>query len=176
MTVSSAGIGGDYNHYRTAALSGTPDRAVSILTQDVVELLRQEGTYPTGDGDLGENISVDGVSFEYFQVGQRYQFTSGSKPGGESADGVLLTVAAAVAAAAVGAEAVVVEITEPIVPCANLCKLPFINDETLSPRDRIYRCQAFIERLGRADGFRGWYARVVQGGTIKIGDVVKALV
>ena len=39
-TITKEGLNGDYNHYRTAALQSTPDRAISILTTDVMESLR----------------------------------------------------------------------------------------------------------------------------------------
>lgn len=74
------------------------------------------------------------------------------------------------------AEEVIVEITEPMEPCSNLCKLPYINDPSLpSSRERVARCQQFIEALGRRKGLRGWYAKVVQGGAIRVGDSVSVV-
>lgn len=59
-------------------------------------------------------------------------------------------------------------------PCrSDLCNLPFINTELLEPRQRIEKCQSFIEKLGIDDGFRGWYARVVVPGRIMPGDSVE---
>lgn len=69
-------------------------------------------------------------------------------------------------------QGVIVEITEPAVPCANLCNLEFINSRLLEPRQRIEKCQAFVEKLGIDDGFRGWYAKVISEGTIRPGDSV----
>lgn len=40
ISISEAGVVGDYNHYRTVALKSTPDRAVSILTNDVSAYIR----------------------------------------------------------------------------------------------------------------------------------------
>jgi hypothetical protein len=40
ISVTKAGIDGDYNHYRTIALKSTADRAVSILTNDVSAYIR----------------------------------------------------------------------------------------------------------------------------------------
>ena len=127
------------------------------------------------DGDLGENILVDGVYFDYFEVGMRYRFFSSSSSsskggggGGASADAAMLT------AGTTTEDDVVVEITEPMVPCANLCKLPYINDPTLKPRHRLARCQYFLEALGQKGGLRGWYARVVKGGMVRVGDSLSA--
>lgn len=154
VQVTKEGVKGDYNHYRTVALKSTKDRAVSILTQDVMKSLRATyKNYDTKDGDLGENILVTGVSFDFFRIGKRYQF---SCPDDDT-----------------GAEkAVIVEITEPMEPCANLCKLPYINDPTINPRDRIERCQDFLEFLNRFDGYRGWYAKVHRDGVIATGAIV----
>lgn len=58
-------------------------------------------------------------------------------------------------------------------PLSDLCNLPFINTELLEPRQRIEKCQSFIEKLGIDDGFRGWYARVVVPGRIMPGDSVE---
>jgi MOSC domain-containing protein YiiM len=156
LRVTKKGVEGDYNHYRTVALKSTEDRAVSILTMDVMKSLR--ATYqnykPIQEGDLGENILVDGVPFGFFRVGDRYRFVSSSDVK-EEEDAVVL-----------------VEITEPIEPCANLCKLPYINDSTMQPRERIRRCQEFIQHLDRFDGYRGWYAKVLDGGLIDTGAIV----
>lgn len=154
ISVSKSGVAGDYNHYRTTVLSSTEDRAVSILTYDVIRSLQNEGKFTVQPGDLGENILVDGLSFGFFQLGKRYRFGARTDNG----------------------EGLIVQITEPIVPCANLCKLPYINDDKLKPKDRIERCNDFLERLGRNDGLRGWYAKVVnEGGPVHIGDEVRLI-
>jgi MOSC domain-containing protein YiiM len=162
VSVTSEGIKGDYNHYRTVALKSTKDRAVSILTTDVMMSLR--ATYPSyqfNDGDLGENIYVDDVTFGFFQVGMQYKFES---PAADKKDND-------------GREDdyVVIQITEPIEPCANLCKLSYINDDSISASDRIKRCQDFIIHLDRYDGYRGWYARVIQEGVISNAARVRAV-
>lgn len=141
VSITAQGIVGDYNHYRTLALRSTPNRAVSLLTIDAANYVKT--LYPSSSaGDLGENILVDGVEYWSMQVGERYQL------GGN----------------------VVVEITEPIEPCANLCKLPYINEDTLVPKDRIERCRKFIDQLDAHDGLRGWYAKVITPGNVMVGD------
>jgi len=168
VVLTQSGVLGDYNHYRTVALKSTPDRAVSILTSDVLSSLRAGGAGPYAmvqDGDLGENILVDGVGYRFFEVGKRYQFQRAEVDGDSqfANDG--------------DKEGVVVQITEPVVPCANLCKLPYINAKALEPVDRIKRCQEFLDQLGRADGIRGWYAKVIgSGGKIQPGYKVAAIV
>lgn len=169
INVTKQGIQGDYNHYRTVALKSTPDRAVSILTSDVMASLR--ATYPSyslQDGDFGENIYIDGISFHYFQVGKQYKFETESKSS-QAGDGKKKNNGGD------SSSAVIVEITEPIEPCANLCKLRYINDESLSPGDRIKRCQDFIIHLDRYDGYRGWYAKVIQEGIIGLDAQIETL-
>jgi MOSC domain-containing protein YiiM len=157
VRVTKAGVEGDYNHYRTVALKSTEDRAVSILTSDVMNSTRSTNKYKhINEGDLGENILVEGVSFGFFRVGERYEFVSCDDEDDDDAS-------------------VVVEITEPIEPCANLCTLPFINDGSIPPRERIARCQDFIEYLDRFDGYRGWYAKVHVEGIVKEGATVSCL-
>lgn len=152
------GVQGDYNHYRTVALKNTKDRAVSLLTEDVMTALRME--YPSfaiQDGDLGENLYVTGVSFDFFRVGARYRIDIGAadlETNDQNDPGVIL------------------EITEKMDPCANLCKLPYINQESLEPKERILRCQDFLSFLDKHDGYRGWYAKVIQEGTIWRGSKV----
>jgi hypothetical protein len=198
IRVSEGGAAGDYNHYRTSALGSTPNRAISILTVDVGTYVRSlDGGYFADDdddgnedmddgitdvdnndgdrrrrgyrdGDLGENVLVDGVDFDFFEVGMRYRFSSSSKSSSRGMGGDVTTVPAA--------DDVVIEITEPMEPCANLCKLPYINDPNLEPRHRVARCQYFIEALGQRVGLRGWYARVVNDGIIQVGDSLSAAI
>lgn len=144
VAISASGVVGDYNHYRSAALSSTPDRAVSLLTTDAMSFL--QSLHPSSQqGDLGENLLIDGVTYRDFVVGSKVMI----------------------------GDAVIVEITEPIEPCANLCKLPYINDDKLNPKQRIELCRTFIEKLDTVDGLRGWYAKVLQPGKIYVGAMVQ---
>ena len=98
IDIESSGVLGDYNHYRTIALGSTPDRAVCILTSDVLAYVRDEPIFSRlQDGDLGENVLIDQLSYSFFEVGKRYRF---SKKEG-------------------GVDGVIIEITEPAVPCAS---------------------------------------------------------
>ena len=164
IVVTPQGVQDDYNHYRTVALDNTLDRAVSILTTDVMQLVKEQdgGVYaPIQVGDLGENIYVEGIPYTFFQVGQRYQFQTSNQENAGVEDDL---------------SGVVVEITERIEPCGNLCKLPFINDESLPPLERVKKCQSFLLYLDQKDGLRGWYGKIIgNGGTIQIGDSVSLL-
>lgn len=171
INVNPQGVDGDYNHYRTMALSSTPDRAVSILTTDILQMLREDkaGWPQVRDGDLGENIYVNGIPYTFFQVGQRYEFSSSSSQGkNDKQQG---------AAAADNNNKVIVEITERIEPCGNLCKLDFINIPNISVKERMEKCKAFLTWLDEKDGLRGWYGKVIgDGGTVQVGDTVSLAV
>jgi len=157
IQVTAEGCTGDYNHYRTTALKNTPNRAVSILTTDALQVLRSYD-YPVRDGDLGENVLVDGVAFDFFRVGEQYQFVN-TKSSSSSSDDDDADKSATI-------DVLVIEITEPMVPCGNLCKLPYINDDAKAPRERVQACQDFLSILNQPVGLRGWYAKVVQPGRI----------
>ena len=70
--LTPAGMDGDYNQYRTEVLRGTKARAVSILTSDVMQALRTEGWAELGEGELGENVLVAGVPYDFFALGRSY--------------------------------------------------------------------------------------------------------
>lgn len=152
LSITSQGCVGDYNHYRTVALGNTTDRAVSIVTTDCMELLRSHG-YPVENGDLGENVLVDGVDYRFFQPGSVCIFSGGNESiEKEDEDNAMV--------------AVVVEITEAMEPCANLCKLPYINDPAKTPAERIDSCRHLLSVLDQEPGLRGWYAKVLQAGVV----------
>ena len=61
-------------------------------------------------------------------------------------------------------------------PCGNLCKLPYINDPNIpTPKERVARCMNFLEPLDKKDGLRGWYAKVILGGVINVGDSLEVV-
>ena len=167
ISLTEGGVSGDYNHYRTTALKSTPNRAISILTRDVSAYINSldNGYFASKgnsvgyrDGDLGENVLIEGVDFSFFQIGQRYRFSMGSQQSGGEKKATTM-------------DDVIIEITEPMDPCANLCKLPYINNPNIaSAKERVGRCQYFITALFQKEGLRGWYAKVIQGGVIRLGD------
>lgn len=147
LHVTPNGVTGDYNHYRSIALKGTPNRAISILSTDAIHSIQSNELYSTiQPGDLGENILIEGLPYNYFKIGGLYQL----------------------------GEKLLVEITERIEPCANLCKLSFINDASLAPKEKMQKCMGFLESLDDVDGKRGWYAKIIgDGGVVKVGDEVR---
>jgi len=159
IVLTPEGVVGDYNHYRKVALKDTTDRAISILTSDILHHLHKKGYTTIREGDLGENLYVDGVDHSYFQIGKRYIFQTTN---GNNSNKNLKQ------------NGVVVEITEPIKPCPNLCRLSLFNHG--EPAERVKKCQSFLNFLDQREGFRGWYAKVVgTGGTVKIGDGISEL-
>jgi MOSC domain-containing protein YiiM len=147
IQVSKEGVALDYNHYRTLALDGTLDRALSILTTDCMELLKSH-KFPVHDGDLGENVLVAGIDYRFFIPGNVYRFAPSVEDNEDEKGDVI------------------VEITEFMEPCANLCKLSYINDPDKTPKERIATCQLLLNILDQQPGLRGWYAKVLQGGAI----------
>jgi len=79
ISLGPDGVNGDYNHFRTVALASTHNRAVSILTTDVLKTLKEVGWKDVREGDLGENIYVDGIDYTFFEVGKRYLFQTKNK-------------------------------------------------------------------------------------------------
>lgn len=136
------GAAGDYNHYRKVALGNTPDRAISILTTDTLKYLKAHN-FPVQAGDLGENILVDGLKFADFEPGQIFLIGQGDT-------------------------SVILQVTEPMIACANLCKLPYINEDSLQPRERISKCSQMVKALNIEPGLRGWYAKVLREGAISL--------
>jgi MOSC domain-containing protein YiiM len=112
-----------------------------------MELL-QSHNFPVQDGDLGENVLVSGIDYRFFVPGNVYRFTSSTEDK-EDNEGC-----------------VIVEITECMDPCANLCKLPYINDPKKTPKERIATCQQMLNIMDQQSGLRGWYAKVLQEGDI----------
>lgn len=130
IVVTAAGAAGDYNRYRHESRADDPDHALLILPYETLQALNIEG-WPIAPGDLGENVTTEGVPYEDLAIGRRVEL-------GE----------------------VVVEIAEPCVPCSNLRVLPYVGAERVKELVRTL--------LGR----RGWYARVLRGGTVRVGDPV----
>lgn len=93
------GLEGDYNRFRTQAKGGDPARAVMIMPVEMLRQLNDEG-WPVQPGDMGENVTSQGIPYDDFTIGARYQV-------GEA----------------------VIEIAEPCLACMYLASLPFIGQE-----------------------------------------------
>ena len=69
--VTREGVVGDYNRYRTEGLKGDPDQALLIMPLEMIDLLNWEH-WPIRPGDLGENITTEGIPYHSFKVGTIY--------------------------------------------------------------------------------------------------------
>lgn len=101
IVVTEAGVDGDYNRYRTAKLKGDPGHAVLLIPIETLQALAAEG-WPVAPGDLGENITTEGIAYDAMEPGTRL----------EIGDALL-------------------EITEPCIPCSSLAALPYVGREKL---------------------------------------------
>lgn len=129
--VSARGVEGDFNRYRHEEKHDDPGMALLILPLETIQQLAREG-WPVRPGDLGENITSEGVAYDAFAPGRRFRI------GG-----------------------VRVEISKACDPCTNLYLLPYVGTA---------RGPEFVRTtLGR----RGWYARVLTGGTVRVGDEIR---
>ena len=96
--VTIAGVQGDYNRYRHEKRKDDPQHALLLIPHETLQTLNAEG-WPVSAGDLGENVTTEGIAYNAFVLGQRVTI-------GE----------------------VLMEITEACVPCSNLRVLPYIGE------------------------------------------------
>ena len=97
---SYGGLDGDYNRYRIEKLGGDLDQAVLLMTSDKISEL-VNGGWPVSEGDLGENVNVEGIDYDLFEIQGRYLLGKN----------------------------VVIEITKPCEPCKNLRQLFYVGAE-----------------------------------------------
>lgn len=128
--VSKEGVEGDYNRSRHEKDCDNPNRALLIMPAETIQDLNNEG-WPVRPGDMGENITTEGLPNTEFYVGKKLRI-------GE----------------------VLAELAENNTPCQILGQLPYVGTQ---------RVEEFIKTL---IGRRGWYARVIEGGKISVGDRV----
>jgi len=94
--VTPAGVEGDFNRWRHEVKNDDNDMAVLIVPRETLDDLNREG-WPVRPGDLGENITSEGIPYDAFAPGRRFRL-------GES----------------------VVEISKACTPCDNLYLLPYV--------------------------------------------------
>jgi MOSC domain-containing protein YiiM len=99
LRITPAGADGDYNHYRTTKVHGDPNLAILVLTREVIDALRAEG-WPVEPGDLGENLTLDGVPEASLKPGARLRIAD-----------------------------VLLEVSEPCDPCTEVYVLPYVGKE-----------------------------------------------
>ena len=130
-SVSKTGMQGDFNNYRFESMDNTPDQALLIMSIETIRTLNEEG-WPIQAGDIGENLSTEGISYDDFQPNTKFK-----------------------------AGTVEFQITYACTPCNNLEYLPYVGKE--KAKDFL---KTMIDR-------RGWYAKVLTQGTIKVGDKIE---
>jgi len=94
--VSFAGVTGDFNLYRHREKKDDPAMALLIMPRETLAQLDREG-WPVRSGDLGENITTEGIPYDEFTPGRRFR-----------------------------AGELVFEVTKPCTPCDNLYRLPYV--------------------------------------------------
>ena len=94
--VQRSGVQGDFNRYRHESKNDDPGMAVLIMPRETLSELEREG-WPVRSGDLGENITTEGIPYDSFAPGRRFR-------AGEA----------------------VVEVSKPCTPCDNLYLLPYV--------------------------------------------------
>ena len=99
LSITPAGVQGDFNRWRTEEANGDPDQAVLVLSEEILTALRAEG-WPVEAGHLGENLTLADLPPDAFQPGARLHV------GG-----------------------VVLELSKPCDPCTVLFTLPYVGAE-----------------------------------------------
>jgi MOSC domain-containing protein YiiM len=97
--ISLGGIENDYNLYRQTQKGGDPDMALLLLPAETLDELRREG-WPVRPGDLGENVTTSGISYESLRPPRRLRLGT-----------------------------VVAQTSRPCEPCDNLFLLPYVGRE-----------------------------------------------
>jgi len=91
-----SGIRGDFNRYRHDVKGDDPAMALLLIPRETLEQLNREG-WPVQPGDLGENITTEGIAYDALTPGRRFRI-------GDA----------------------VVEISKACTPCDNLFLLPYV--------------------------------------------------
>merc|ERR1719231_783112 len=115
-----------------------PDRVVSLVTSDVIDMVQQQGGAAQKVDYLGENILVEGLLFDDFKAGDTFDIAS---PDMAMDSGDFVTL----------------EIVEP--RPATALELGQLGDDD-------GKRQSLTSMLSLAPGFSGWKARVVVSGRV----------
>jgi len=94
--VSRSGVTGDFNRYRHEVKQDDEAMAILLIPRETLEQLGREG-WPVRSGDLGENITTEGIPYDSFSPGRRFRV-------GDS----------------------VLEVSKACTPCDNLYLLPYV--------------------------------------------------
>ena len=99
IRIRNGGVEGDFNRYRHEEQHDEPEQAVMLMPVETIHALNLEG-WPIREGDIGENITTQGVPYAEFRVGDRFRI-------GEAE----------------------IQISKPCTPCTNLELLPYVGKE-----------------------------------------------
>ena len=94
--VTRSGLAGDFNRYRHEEKKDDPAMALLLMPRETIAELEREG-WPVRSGDLGENITTEGIAYDAFVPGRRFR-------AGEAE----------------------LEVTKACTPCDNLYLLPYV--------------------------------------------------
>jgi len=94
--VSRSGLVGDFNRYRHEEKKDDTAMALLLVPRETLAELSREG-WPVRSGDLGENLTTEGIPYNAFTPGRRFR-------AGET----------------------VLEISKACTPCDNLFLLPYV--------------------------------------------------
>ena len=97
--IAQSGLVGDFNRYRHEEKQDDPGMALLIMPRETLRDLAREG-WPVRPGDLGENITTEGIAYDAFAPGRRFR-----------------------------AGDVVFEVSKACTPCDNLYLLPYVGPE-----------------------------------------------
>jgi len=97
--VSHAGLVGDFNRYRHEEKKDDPAMALLLVPRETLAELSREG-WPVRPGDLGENLTTEGIPYSAFAPGRRFRV-------GEA----------------------VLEVSKACTPCDNLFLLPYVGPD-----------------------------------------------
>jgi MOSC domain-containing protein YiiM len=97
--VSRDGFEGDFNRYRHEKKQDDPAMAVLVVPRETLLELSSEG-WPVRPGDLGENITTEGIPYHAFFPGRRFR-------AGEA----------------------ILEVSKACTPCDNLFLLPYVGPD-----------------------------------------------
>ena len=99
LRVGPEGATGDFNTFRSRKLGGDPDQALLLVTLSTLQQLNQEG-WPVRPGDLGENLTLDGIADTALRPGTRLR-----------------------------ADSLYLQVTKACDPCDELYELPYVGRE-----------------------------------------------
>lgn len=72
LQIVRGGVVGDFNRFRHEERHDDPDMAILVIPRETIDQLNREG-WPVRPGDLGENITTEGLGYDAFRPGVRFR-------------------------------------------------------------------------------------------------------